>query len=77
MEETKIAKVKNTVSNKNAQKQVALADAHPGHDKHLCHIVNMRNMKTLAKLSKDAKFICYICGRAAKNKSNLCAPVEI
>ena len=72
MEEIKVAKAKSP-----AIKKDVLVDAHPGHDKHLCHVINMRNMKTLAKLSKDAKNICYICGRAAKNKSNLCAPVEI
>ena len=77
MEETKITKVKSPVTKKGTRNQDTLADAHPGHDKHLCHIVNMRNMKTLAKLSKDAKHICYICGRAAKNKDNLCVPVEI
>jgi hypothetical protein len=54
-----------------------LADYHPNHDKHLCKMVELRNMKTVGKLAKDARYICFLCGRAAKNKSNLCEPVEL
>lgn len=71
------ARKSKTAAAKKAADELRLSDSHPNHDKHLCHIVNLRNMKTVAKLSKDAKYVCYLCGRAAKNKVNLCLPVEI
>jgi len=66
------AKKKSTVDYK-----MPLADYHPNHDKHLCKMVELRNMKSVGKLAKDAQYICFLCGRAAKNKSNLCEPVEL
>ena len=57
--------------------RMPLADYHPNHDKHLCKMVALRNMKTVGKLAKDAQYICFLCGRAAKNKTNLCEPVEL
>ena len=66
------AKKKSTVDYK-----MPLADYHPNHDKHLCKIVEVRNMQTAGKLAKDARYICFLCGRAAKNKDNLCEPVEL
>jgi hypothetical protein len=57
--------------------KLALVDFHPGHDRHLCHIMNLRNVKTAGRLSKDARYICFLCGRAAKNKKNLCEPLQI
>ena len=57
--------------------KLSLSDYHVHHDHHLCNIVALRNMKTAAVLAKDAQYICFICGRAAKDKKNLCAPVEI
>ena len=57
--------------------KLSLSDYHTHHDNHLCNIVALRNMKTAAALVKDAHYICFICGRAAKDKKNLCAPVEI
>ena len=69
---TRVTKKGSTVNYK-----VSLADYHPHHDSHLCKMVALRNMKTVATLSKDARYICFLCGRAAKNKKNLCEPVEI
>ena len=66
------AKSKSTVDYK-----MPLADYHPNHDKHLCKIVEVRNMKTAGKLAKNARYICFLCGRAAKNITNLCEPVEL
>lgn len=66
------AKSKSTVDYK-----MPLADYHPNHDKHLCKMVELRNMKSVGKLAKNAHYICFLCGRAARNKSNLCEPVEL
>ena len=66
------AKKKNTVDYR-----MPLADYHPNHDKHLCKMVELRNMKSVGKLAKNARYICFLCGRAAKNKSHLCEPVEL
>jgi hypothetical protein len=66
------AKKKSTVDYR-----MPLADYHPNHDKHLCKMVELRNMKTVGKLAKDAQYICFLCGRAARNKTNLCEPVEL
>lgn len=57
--------------------RIPLADYHANHDKHLCKLVAGRNMKTAGVLAKNARYICFLCGRAAKNKSNLCEPVEL
>ena len=57
--------------------KISLSDYHPNHDRHLCKMVELRNMQTVGKLAKGARYICFLCGRAAKNKSNLCEPVEI
>lgn len=57
--------------------KMSLSDYHPNHGRHLCKMVELRNMKTVGKLAKEARYICFLCGRAAKNKSNLCEPVEI
>jgi len=74
-------KVRNSVAASKKKSTVdyrmPLADYHPNHDKHLCKMVELRNMKTAGKLAKNAQYICFLCGRAAKNKSNLCEPVEL
>lgn len=57
--------------------KISLSDYHPNHDRHLCKMVELRNMKSVGDLAKGARYMCFLCGRAARNKSNLCEPVDI
>ncbi len=66
-----------TTKRDTGNEKYKLEDCHPDHDKHMCHFMDLRNLKTVAKLVKDSQYICFICGRAAKNKKNLCEPINI
>jgi len=50
-------------------------EPHAGHSKHLCALIAGGSGYTVVKpLVKDPEYICAKCGRAAREKSSLCAP---
>ncbi len=46
------------------------------HTQHICTLAGKADFAKITDLAGNAKFVCMNCGRVARDRGNLCNPIE-